>query len=359
MDFAGRDVTARKNDKTRRLVERALADQAKIPLSDLLVAFVDVAELRDVARRFGVNPKGYRIDKAPARVLATSLCDPSASGPLTACIEKLTEILERPSEQAAAGDAATTGDADDGIDPQELQKRVVALESQLADSKERLEKMQVQVRRSRERADDLSVKLAEETERGARTRARIEDLVRQLDERPAGDDAERRSVSLQRELHELQRDHAAILEAEEGLRRLLSARAARVNELEGVIAELEPLIPTSEFKRRRMEREARASEEPERVRVPLLTAEFYDSLQSKDRRSVEQAVQALLHFCTEGPSYPGLEVKQLAGIDLWSMRAAIKLRIYFRFLENGDIEVLELADREDQNTILRKRRDRS
>jgi hypothetical protein len=56
-------------------------------------------------------------------------------------------------------------------------------------------------------------------------------------------------------------------------------------------------------------------------------------------------MQAALLFCTEGPGYPGLEVKQLEGVDLWSLRA------------DGDVDFVALADREDQNTMLRRLKD--
>ena len=70
-------------------------------------------------------------------------------------------------------------------------------------------------------------------------------------------------------------------------------------------------------------------------------------------------MQAILLFCTEGHGYPGLEVKQLGGQDTWSLRASLGLRVYFRPLPDGDIELLELGDREDQNTTLRRLKDRS
>ena len=88
--------------------------------------------------------------------------------------------------------------------------------------------------------------------------------------------------------------------------------------------------------------------------VPYFLPSFYKSLDGKDRRAVERAVQAILLFCTEGHSYPGLEVKQLGGQDTWSLRASLDLRVYFRPLPDGDVEVLELADREDQRTTLRR-----
>ncbi len=75
-------------------------------------------------------------------------------------------------------------------------------------------------------------------------------------------------------------------------------------------------------------------------------------------RSVCRAWQALLLFCTEGHGYPGLEVKQIKGQDTWSMRASLGLRIYFRQRDDGDIDVLELGDREDQHTTLRRLKER-
>ena len=63
-------------------------------------------------------------------------------------------------------------------------------------------------------------------------------------------------------------------------------------------------------------------------------------------------------FCDEGPAYPGLEVKQIEGQDLWSLRASLKLRVYFRPRDDGDVEIIALADREDQKTALRRLKDR-
>jgi hypothetical protein len=47
-------------------------------------------------------------------------------------------------------------------------------------------------------------------------------------------------------------------------------------------------------------------------------------------------------------------VKQLGGQDTWSFRASLGLRVYFRPVGDGDIELLELADREEQHTTLRR-----
>ncbi|MCK5945323.1 MAG: hypothetical protein KAI24_25260, partial [Planctomycetes bacterium] len=89
-----------------------------------------------------------------------------------------------------------------------------------------------------------------------------------------------------------------------------------------------------------------------------LLPSFYKSLEGKERRSVERALHAILLFCTEGHGYPGLEVKPMGGQDTWSLRASLGLRVYFRPRPDGDIDVLELGDREDQNTTLRRLKER-
>ena len=85
---------------------------------------------------------------------------------------------------------------------------------------------------------------------------------------------------------------------------------------------------------------------------------FYKSLEGKERRSIERGVQAVLLFCTEGPSYPGLEVKQIEGQEIWSLRASLKLRVYFELLEERCVEFVAVADREDQHTTLRRLKER-
>ena len=92
---------------------------------------------------------------------------------------------------------------------------------------------------------------------------------------------------------------------------------------------------------------------------PLLRAQQGDPSIS-DAAAAEQAVadQAVLLFCTEGHAYPGLEVKKMGGQDTWSLRASLGLRVYFKDRDDGDIDVLELADREEQHTTLRGLKDR-
>ena len=118
--------------------------------------------------------------------------------------------------------------------------------------------------------------------------------------------------------------------------------------------ELEELVPPGKRKKKRMP----PPPPPERFAVPHFTPTFLKSLDGKDRRSIEQAYHAVFMFCTEGSRYPGLQVKSLEAIDLWSLRASRRLRVYFRRRVDGDVEILELLDREEQETMLRRYRER-
>jgi len=129
-----------------------------------------------------------------------------------------------------------------------------------------------------------------------------------------------------------------------------------MRELEEENAELEQLLPKG--RRRKKAPEPPPPAPDRRFRLPYFAQSFYRSLDGKDRRSVERAVEAVLLFCTEGHAYPGLEVKQLGGQDTWSLRASLGLRVYFRQRDDGDVEILEVADREEQNTTLRRLKER-
>ena len=60
----------------KKLAERVLEDDGRLPLALLLQHLVPVERLRQLAQKLGVTPKGgFRIDKAPARVLAAKLAE--------------------------------------------------------------------------------------------------------------------------------------------------------------------------------------------------------------------------------------------------------------------------------------------
>jgi hypothetical protein len=122
------------------------------------------------------------------------------------------------------------------------------------------------------------------------------------------------------------------------------------------VSELDALLPKG--KRRRKPQPEPAPSDDRRFLLPRFLPSFYKSLEGKERKAVERAIQAVLLFCTEGHGYPGLEVKQMGGQDTWSLRASLGLRVYFRHRDGGEVEILELADREEQHTTLRRLKER-
>lgn len=328
----------------KKLAERVLAKNGDVPLAQLLELLVPVRRLRDLARDLGLTPKGgFRVDKAPAHVLAPLLAEVRQPEPLDRVLRGLVP---------AAGDDDGDDESAAGVDATVLaeQRQLLSLrESELARSRDELERAREALARAQERereqtrrAERLEQQLAEQRrDRGVRS-----EPVR---EAPSRDDKE-----LQRRLHDLENEREGFVAADAALRRQAAFDQSRLRELEQTVRELEALLPKG--KRRKKPAPAEPPP-PRRFLLPRFTAAFYKSLDGKEPRAVERAIQAVLLFCTEGHGYPGLEVKQLGGQDTWSLRASLGLRVYFR-QGDGEIELLELGDREDQNTTLRRLKER-
>ena len=165
------------------------------------------------------------------------------------------------------------------------------------------------------------------------------------------DDAER-----EQRLHDLEQEIVARDAADAALRKQLAKDRSVIQELRQEIQELEALLPKGSRRRRRPVEEP--PEPDRRVIVPCFLPSYYKSIEGKDRKSLERATLAVLRFCTEGHSYPGLEVKQMHDQDLWSLRASLGLRIYFRHRGPHDVDIVELANREEQNTALKRLKER-
>jgi len=320
----------------KKLVERALAKGGDLPLALLLELMVPVRRLRELARKFGLTPKGgFRIEHAPARVL----------GPLLGELREASQLDEVLSLLMPRAEAAPEPvDAQAGFD---AQARLSLRESEVASLRDELERAREGSTRARERASEL-LHRAEQAERDLAL------LRRQLEGRPRPDRAEplRDDRDLLRRVRELEDELEGFQDADAALRRQLAYYQTRLRELEATVTELEALVPRGKRRRKQPAPEPVADER--RFRLPHFLPSFYKSIEGKERRSVERAFHAILLFCTEGHSYPGLEVKQLGGQDTWSLRASLGLRVYFRPLPDGDIELLELGDREDQQRTLRR-----
>lgn len=325
----------------RKLSERVLAKGADVPLALLLELAVPVATLRRLAQRHGLSPKGgFRIERAPAHVLAPLLAEQRDA---TRLEEVLALLLPAPPRSPSAAESAPASD---------VQALLALREAELQRLREEVERLREGAARSREREGDLARRL----ELAERDRSVLQGRVQRLERTPAAGRAPRDDRELLRRLHELEDEREGILAADAALRRQLAYDQTRLRELQKLAAELEALVPKN--RRQRKQAALEAEPPPAEFRLPYFAPSFYKSLVGKDRRAVEQAVHAVLLFCTEGYRYPGLEVKQMGGQDTWSLRASRGLRVYFRPRRDGDVEILELADREEQDTTLRRLKER-
>lgn len=335
----------------KKLVERVLGKGADLPLAMLLELLVPVARLRELAREHGLSPKGgFRLEKAPAHVVAPLLAEQRDGKRLEAVLRLLLPAT------APAGDGAVATDDGGGssVTAPAADPLSVLRDAELARLRDELERGRESSLRGRDREAELARRLQQAEQEVLLLRRE----VAYQKAAPAGSRSEpsRDDKDLQRRLHDLENEREGFVAADQALRRQLAHNQSRLREIEAQNAELEALLPKG---RRRKKPPAELPPiDDRRFLLPRFTSAFYKSLEGKERKGVERAIQAILLFCTEGHAYPGLEVKQLGGQDTWSLRASLGLRVYFRQLPDGDIELLELGDREDQHTTLRRLKDR-
>ncbi|MFO1031534.1 MAG: hypothetical protein U1F60_10665 [Planctomycetota bacterium] len=330
----------------RKLGERALARNGELPLALLLELLVPVRRLRELARDHGLTPKGgFRLEKAPAHVLAPLLAELRDTERLDSVLRALVPApaVTRPVDDPEVGAAESA----------ELRQLLALRDAELLRLRDEAERARQATVRANERQTTAAHRIDQlEQELGRLQRELREQASAAASVAPATTRDER---ELLRRLHDLENEREAFLAAHEALRRQQAFDQSRVRELEQAVHELDALLPKGKKRRRPPPPEP----EPERrFLLPRFTTGFYKSLEGKDQKAVARAFQAVLLFCTEGHGYPGLEVKQLGGQDTWSLRASLGLRVYFRPLGDGEIELLELGDREDQNTTLRRLKER-
>src|SRR5688572_23583818 len=131
----------------KRLGERVLQKGGELPLALLLEHAVPVARLRALARELGLTPKGgFRIERAPAHVLAPLLAEQRDGERLDAVLRLL---LPPAAPAAPAADTAAPAAAD-AIVP-ESGGLLALREAELARSREELERAREAAARSRER----------------------------------------------------------------------------------------------------------------------------------------------------------------------------------------------------------------
>ncbi|MCA8957321.1 MAG: hypothetical protein KDC87_14700, partial [Planctomycetes bacterium] len=294
-----------------KLREESLAHAGSVPLAALIEWFVPVKELRAAAQSHGLSPKGFRADRAPAKALIPLLIDPETP-----------EVLEEVCDLLAGHMTPGSGDpAPAAAEPvADLQPMLKLREGELKEARQRLEKCRSASDALRRRSDTLAQARERDQENIARLQAELDTLRREVvrlrEARPGADrDLSTRVQALERELDEqsqIEQQHR-IKAAEQAA--LLRARDER-------IVELLELVP----KGRRQKPRGDPPAPPAGLIVPHFTTSFLKSLASKDRRAVEHAYRAVFLYCTEGPRYPGLQVKSLEPSNVWSLRASRRLR---------------------------------
>lgn len=328
----------------KKLLEKALAD-ASVPFALLLELLLPVRELRALCKRFGLSPKGgFRIDKAPAHLLAPLLVDGKDPERIEAGVDGLMARSTAPAPPER-------GRARPGPDELVPSPEIDRLLAELQQGHKQLERE----RGNRARALERVKALRQELERSESERQLLAaELQRQARPQPPQVPAGRGVAALEQRVRDLEQERQGYAATDEALRRQLAQEHANANQLKDLLRELEELVP----KGKRRKKVVEPPPEERRFRLPHFKPSFYKSLVGKDRKSVERAFSAILLFCTEGHAYPSLEVKQLGGQDTWSLRASLGLRVYFTPRGDGDIEILELADREEQHTTLRRLKER-
>ncbi|MEZ5964649.1 MAG: hypothetical protein R3F56_12440 [Planctomycetota bacterium] len=330
-----------------RLIEKALAARGSVPLESILAELVPVPRLRAVVQERGVSPKGFRVEAAPAAALAQALVrdlDPEllkvAISELVAATKPTPIVRSGPVRKPAAeptAEAATKSADELAV---ELERARAHLAAAVAAQQ-----------RNEARGAELDRRVAQQEQTIASLRGELaSSRTRQADATPASRDDQRET---ERRLRAAESELEVLARAEEDYRRRLAEQQTAMRALEQRNEELEEMVPKN---RRRRPPPPPPPPPAERFRIPHLTADFYRSLAGRDQRTIEATFDAIWRFATSGYSYPGLEVKQLEGVDLWSMRAGIKVRVYFRPRADGDVDILAAGDREEQDTLLRRLR---
>ncbi|HWP66983.1 MAG TPA: hypothetical protein VNO26_13870, partial [Candidatus Limnocylindria bacterium] len=87
--------------------------------------------------------------------------------------------------------------------------------------------------------------------------------------------------------------------------------------------------------------------------LPLFTDEFYESIRRWDRKIVRTAFEKILRLA-EDWRHPSLRAIPLEGLPgHFRIRIASDVRLIYRPLEGGRLEILSLIDREDLQRYIR------
>lgn len=225
----------------------------------------------------------------------------------------------------------------------EIEARAAAMERDLVNLKHKLAEERQQVALRDERLVRVKENLAA-TERRLRASEEVRSGLEAARDKDAAAEARLRQAEaerLAREVGTLQADLAAARRREAELLSRLKA------------AETSPAIAAPS---------ARTESPPDAgsgFQVPVFSSEFYDSIRRWDPRIVRAAFEKVL-LLAQNLSHPGLDAKPIQGADgLYRIYVAQDVRLFYRRLLAGRLEILSLVDRENLDRYIRQYRTRA
>jgi len=223
--------------------------------------------------------------------------------------------------------------------------------------------------------------LEEAESKAGRLSVELEAVRRQLAaERAQRAQRDERLSQYKRDLDRAQADLRAAREAKAALeaerdrdaRALLRSRESEVGELRREVAALQ--LELREARRREadlasqlrtleapphaslrapQEAPATAAEPASSFQVPHFTDEFYESIEEWDGRILRSTFEKVLLLANDF-AHPSLDAKRIQGADgLYRIKIGTDVRLFYRRMPNGGIEVLSLIDRENLERYVR------
>ncbi len=329
-------------------LEQALLEgEGKAPLETWLAFLVPRETLEEFTRRFSLKIKGFRVEKAPDKILLASLAK--------AVLEKgdvrralLARLLEPPAAPSREAERSVP-EGEEGPEP--LEEEMEKLRTRLEETRvERnvleLKERELQGELEKVRADEKKFhRRALEAEAGKR---KLEEQVRKL--RELAPEA-KQARDLKREVQALREENERL---RAGLASLNTDRANLQRQVEALRAgkgkkapvepkkEAPPILP---------------QEDLDQWHVPVFEKEFQEALLQAPSAEAAKILRTVFFACQD-PSYPSLNLKKLEGKgDLWSVRVDPGMRLIF--LREGKVfRFLVATDREDQDRELKSLRER-
>ncbi len=331
-------------------MERVLLEkEGKTGLEDWFAFLMGRRDIIRVIKRFSLKIKGFRIDKAPFKVLISALVkgfndDPKVRRYL---LELLApgegESLVMPSAGALGEEEVDSlREENDKLkeDLNNAQRRIDSLEAKIEKLEKRIEKAKAQEEKAKKAVSKAESKIRMLEEKVTKLKARALEAK--------GTKKQLKNIQELEEENERLRANVA----------LLSGKVAALEQ------ELEEARKSGRGKKKKKDegkeekgKEMTSIPETDLVLIPVFEKGFHESLLSYSEQDVARILRTIFLACQQ-QSYPSLNFKKLSGKGkIWSLRAAPSIRVFFKW-EGKTLRFLDVADREDQDAVLKKLRER-